>query len=427
MPRDGKKVQPELILDGGPLRVDTRNLAEVRGCRHQHITKACDVTVTERPHLAPGILWATYEHKGRDLRYGGITQSVLPYVFDHLNNLPGKWDKRACFDAYMRLFLFAQTGPQPQPQPEPEPDLPNMPPDPPEEDEDVEDDPEPEPPPEPGPEVDPAQEDLDLKGGRRELVFEHRGHAVTDSLKVSESFGKDHKNVLRDIDDLMKRLPEFGRLNFEPTSYRDTQGKTQRLIRMTKDGFSFLALGFTGDKADRFKLKYIDAFNTMEEALRAGFRVPKTLPEALRAYAGEVESHEQTRGLLAAETRRADKNQKYADLLQAILESDEEWGLHQFAVEVANMGEITFTRELHARGYLKLGSNGKSYARREFIVAGIFRHAHTWHLVDGRLRKFVSAVKITGKGFVHFLKEFNLRVPGWPTTFDFDPDPKKKH
>lgn len=85
---------------------------------------------------------------------------------------------------------------------------------------------------------------------------------VTDSLTVAKSFGKQHKNVLRAYDTLQCSA-EFSRLNFEPSDYVDERGKPQRMVKLTKDGFVMLVMGFTGEKAMAFKEAYIAAFNAM--------------------------------------------------------------------------------------------------------------------------------------------------------------------
>ena len=77
-----------------------------------------------------------------------------------------------------------------------------------------------------------------------ELVRVDGDRLVTDSLIVAQTFGKRHKNVLRAYDNL-PCSPEFGRLNFEPTEYVDSQGKLCRMVKMTKDGFGMLVAGFT--------------------------------------------------------------------------------------------------------------------------------------------------------------------------------------
>lgn len=90
---------------------------------------------------------------------------------------------------------------------------------------------------------------------------------MTDSRTVARHFKKQHKDVLRAAD-RMDCSEEFSRRNFAPTSYIDAQGKERREMRMTKDGFMFLVMGFTGREAARIKEAFITAFNCMAEFIR---------------------------------------------------------------------------------------------------------------------------------------------------------------
>lgn len=100
------------------------------------------------------------------------------------------------------------------------------------------------------------------------LVFTQKNEAVTDSLIVAEYFHKDHRKVLRSIDNLLGGLPKNGHTLFKETSYIEEQnGQEYRKFLINRDGFSLLAMGFTGKKALQWKLKYIEAFNKMEQAL----------------------------------------------------------------------------------------------------------------------------------------------------------------
>ena len=95
----------------------------------------------------------------------------------------------------------------------------------------------------------------------------NREEVVTcTSLDIAETFEKEHKNVLKDIREL-ECSEEFGRLNFEQSYYINSQNKKQPLYYMTKDGFTLLAMGYSGEKAMRFKEAYIRQFNAMEKAL----------------------------------------------------------------------------------------------------------------------------------------------------------------
>lgn len=98
-------------------------------------------------------------------------------------------------------------------------------------------------------------------------LYEKEHRAFCDSLQVAESFGKRHDNVLRDIRNL-DCSAEFDLLNFEETSYKDSWNHKQIMYLMTKDGFTFLVMGYRGKKAAAFKEAYIKRFNEMEQFIK---------------------------------------------------------------------------------------------------------------------------------------------------------------
>jgi Rha family phage regulatory protein len=100
------------------------------------------------------------------------------------------------------------------------------------------------------------------------LVFQNsNGSDVTTSLIVAQVFGKEHKNVVRDIENL-SCSESFNRLNFERITYKDARNREQTAYEMTKDGFSFLVMGYTGTKAGEFKERFINEFNKRESLLK---------------------------------------------------------------------------------------------------------------------------------------------------------------
>ncbi|MGT3941417.1 Rha family transcriptional regulator [Escherichia coli] len=105
------------------------------------------------------------------------------------------------------------------------------------------------------------------------------GQAVTSSLAVADFFSKRHDDVLKKIR-ILDCSPEFCARNFAETSISVNQpnGGTRKLpcYQITRDGFAFLAMGFTGKRAARFKEAYINAFNQMEKLLSK----PSTLSDA---------------------------------------------------------------------------------------------------------------------------------------------------
>jgi len=99
------------------------------------------------------------------------------------------------------------------------------------------------------------------------VLLDPKGRKVTTSILVAEKFKKSHKNVLRAIDNL-SCSEEFNRLNFEPTTYTDSQGREQIMYYITKDGFMMSVFGYTGKLAGELKEKFINAFNEGQEAIR---------------------------------------------------------------------------------------------------------------------------------------------------------------
>lgn len=101
------------------------------------------------------------------------------------------------------------------------------------------------------------------------------GQITTTSNQVAAHFGKRHKNVMQAIANL-DCSPEFTRLNFQPSEYTDSTGRKLPAYRLTRDGFVFLAMGFTGKDAAQWKEAYITAFNKMEAELLARTTRPHT-------------------------------------------------------------------------------------------------------------------------------------------------------
>ncbi|HED4753419.1 TPA: Rha family transcriptional regulator [Campylobacter jejuni] len=99
------------------------------------------------------------------------------------------------------------------------------------------------------------------------VAFEVVGDEIfANSLQIAEVFEKDHSNVLKAID----KLPndEFKSSNFKYDSYFDKKSEQRRMINLTRDAFSLLVMGFTGEKAYKWKIEFIKAFNEMEKRLR---------------------------------------------------------------------------------------------------------------------------------------------------------------
>ena len=97
--------------------------------------------------------------------------------------------------------------------------------------------------------------------------FEVVGDEVfATSLQVAEVFEKRHDHLIRTIDNLLN--DDFKSANFKFDTYFDKKGEQRRMFSLTRDGFSLLVMGFTGEKAYQWKIEFIKAFNAMEAELR---------------------------------------------------------------------------------------------------------------------------------------------------------------
>ncbi|MCT7942401.1 Rha family transcriptional regulator [Shewanella holmiensis] len=104
-----------------------------------------------------------------------------------------------------------------------------------------------------------------------QLVFINGQQTITNSLVVADYFGKRHSHVLRKIDEILADAPsEFTSAHFWANVQNQQVGTSQRDLKcyhLTKDGFMFLVMGFTGAKAAELKINFINAFNEAQKRL----------------------------------------------------------------------------------------------------------------------------------------------------------------
>lgn len=246
----------------------------------------------------------------------------------------------------------------------------------------------------------------------KELVFKGESNQVlTNSLLVAEKFGKNHKHVLDAIRELISSAEKSAVLKmFVPYTYIASNNKENPMFIMNRDGFTLLAMGFTGEKALQFKLEYINAFNKMEEAIKnGGFNVPKSFREAL---------------LLAAEQQEVIENQqKQIEEKNAKIEADKPKVLFSEAVSASNksilvrelaklitqngyqIGEKQLYERLRKAGYLC--SSGESYNQptQTYMNMGLFHLKKTSVICDGE-SKVYTVTKVTPKGQIYFINKF---------------------
>lgn len=158
------------------------------------------------------------------------------------------------------------------------------------------------------------------------LVIMKDQQAVTSSLQVAESFGKEHRAVLKAIDDLKEGLAQkYADLFWEDTYVHPQNKQPYRIVFMNRDGFTLAALGFNNtQKVLDFKLKYIEAFNQMEDHIKQQPQIPDT-PRglALLALAANEEANQ----------RIDDINERLVDIEENKLITTEDKGTIDRAVQ----------------------------------------------------------------------------------------------
>ncbi len=182
-----------------------------------------------------------------------------------------------------------------------------------------------------------------------ELVIQNsNGNDVTTSLIVAQVFGKEHNKVVRDIENL-SCSSNFNAANFGVIEYTDSRGRIQKAYEMTKDGFSFLVMGYTGAKAGEFKERFINEFNKRELMLKDDdyilMRSQQILQKRVEMAEQKVRALEEKNALQDAQLRQAAPKVKYVD---EVLQSVNTYTSTQIAKEIG-MDAAKFHKALKER------------------------------------------------------------------------------
>src|SRR5690625_85385 len=124
-----------------------------------------------------------------------------------------------------------------------------------------------------------------------ELVIMKNERAVTSTTNVAKNFKREHHNVMKSVEALKKDVVNFNEMFFETTE-PDSYNRERKVYLMNRDGFTLLAMGFTGKRAMEFKLKYIEAFNDMEKRLSKPINNTRLLLETALKHEEKIEAIE---------------------------------------------------------------------------------------------------------------------------------------
>lgn len=161
-------------------------------------------------------------------------------------------------------------------------------------------------------------------------LISENGQVVVSSREVAENFRKEHRNVIQSIENISAENSAVTQMFFK-TTYTAGTGKSYPMYLMNRDGFTLLAMGFTGKEALEWKLKYIDAFNQMEQKLTnpEPESTEMLLSRALIAANSVIDTERKKVKALEAENAKMKPDSDYA---KAMLLSDESLTTTQIAM-----------------------------------------------------------------------------------------------
>lgn len=235
-----------------------------------------------------------------------------------------------------------------------------------------------------------------------------KGTPVTDSLKVSQVFDKQHKNVLKAIRNLAAQNLAAKNWFFE-TTYVDMRGQTQPMFIMTRDGFSLLAMGLTGAKAMQFKVAFIEQFNAMEKVVRQAMQptttpaIPQSFAEALRLAAAQAEQIERQQKQIEADAPRVLFSQAVETAKQSVLIGELAKIICQNGVQT---GEKRLFQWMRDNGYLCQHGERYNQPTQKAMEMGLFEIKKTTIQKPNGDTLISNTTKVTGKGQVYFVNKF---------------------
>lgn len=235
------------------------------------------------------------------------------------------------------------------------------------------------------------------------VIRSQQGRDVTTSLIVAEVFGKEHSKVCRDIENL-SCSESFNAANFGVISYIDSRGREQKAYEMTKDGFSFLVMGYTGEKAGQFKEAFINEFNRREMMLKSDDYILARSQEILhnRLQMAEKQLEAQRAELEAAAPKVAFAN--------AMLASKNSCLVGELAKIISQngykIGQNRLFQWLRDNGYL--GKCGEYYniPNQRHIENGLFEVKRSTRSGSNGELYNITTTKVTPKGQEYFLQKF---------------------
>lgn len=238
------------------------------------------------------------------------------------------------------------------------------------------------------------------------ILSTQNGEPVASSRQIAESFGKEHKDVLRAIENIKAQNCALTSMFFE-TTYTAGTGKAYPMYLMNRDGFTLLAMGFTGKAALEWKLKYIAAFNAMEKQLaqRPQLSRAELMAQALIAAHDELEHKDRQiaeltpKGIFADAVNASKKSILVGELAKLLCQN---------SVQIGQNRLFVWMRE---HGYLIRDPKRSDYnmPTQRAVEQGLFEIKETTVVHSDGHTSINKTPKVTGKGQIYFVNLFLKR------------------
>lgn len=239
------------------------------------------------------------------------------------------------------------------------------------------------------------------------VIRNNKGNGVTTSLIVAKVFRKEHKNVLRDIENL-SCSEGFKVANFEPSfiirELPNSGYKKEPIYQITKDGFSFLVMGYTGEKAAQFKEKFISEFNKRECLLKNDDYILLRSQEILNKRVKYIEAKledanrlieiQQPKVLFATAVETSQKSCLIGELAKIIRQND------------IDVGERRLFIWLRENCYLCGRGERYNQPTQKAMELGLFEIKKTTITKPNGKIIVSTTPKVTGKGQIYFVNKF---------------------
>ncbi len=235
------------------------------------------------------------------------------------------------------------------------------------------------------------------------ILSTQNGEPVASSRQIAESFGKEHKDVLEAI---RSKTAENSALleMFHLTEYTTSQNKKLPMYLMNRDGFSFLVMGFTGKKADEWKLRYIAAFNAMEKQLaqRPQLSRAELMAQALIAAHDDLEHKDKQiaeltpKGIFADAVSASKKSILVGELAKLLCQNGVQIGQNRLFIWMRKHGFLI--RDPKRSDY--------NMPTQRAVEQGLFEIKETTVVHSDGHTSINKTPKVTGKGQVYFVNVF---------------------